>query len=165
MSSGVASAGTKLSLGIGSVRDLGNDFDAIFESEGYSSAKLAVGYRFGQFTIEGSLFGSEVQAKAEWKTTSLGAEVKYNIPIISRLEGVVHGGLHKTWFGKDRGASTHDGKGTLLGLGLEYGFALKPLASASVWLDYTRQGMKLDGEGFDVDGSIGVLLLGVSVGL
>ena len=164
----LAHADTYVLAGIGKVPDVGGDFDKLFGGEDRSSAKLGVGYRFGKIAIEGSVFGANLTNRnaqpIEYGTTSMGAEVKYFIPITGNLEGAVHGGLHKTWFGTERGASTHDGTGTLLGLGLQYGFRL-PIGSAAVWLDYTRQGMKLQSQSYDISGSVGTMMLGLSIGI
>jgi hypothetical protein len=163
-----ASAGAELYLGYGTVQDLGHDFDKYYVTDGSSSLKLGVGYRWGQITIEGALSGANFPRRdVELKTTSLEVQGKYSIPIYKGLEGNFHGGLHKTWFGLERGDSTHDGVGTLVGLGLQYNFVVpwKPVKTGGVWLDYTRHGMTLEGGSYAIEGSFGVLMLGISAGL
>jgi len=168
-----AFAGGYLSLGVGSDAEIGGDLGGMYDAQGRDTARLAIGQRTGPIAIEASVFGTGLNtaagAESDSDAISLGVGLKYYFGITGPIEGYGHGGLTKTWLGADKsvgGGADMEGRGYLLGAGLQYSFRLMPLGEAAIWLDYTRQSMSLhDSDLATVDGNVNMLTVGVSVGL
>jgi hypothetical protein len=168
-----ARAGGYVAVGLGPGADLGGDLKANFSGQGHSSGRLALGQRIGPFALEASLFGSDLTgtsaltAGPDYSTVSIGVGGKFYIPLATRLEGYLRGGLDKTWVvsrGGDLGLG-YSGRGYSLGGGLQLNFSPIPIVDVAVFADYGRQFLTVRDDGSPtLDGEIGILSLGVAVG-
>lgn len=159
--------------GIGSDSSISGELGSHFQTnDKASSSRVIIGQRFGALALEASLFGSQLHGTSamvgsdDYATISLGVDLKYHLGLIGGLEAYGKLGLNKTWLSgpaKTEGAG-YEGRGKALGLGLQYTFDL-PLASVSLWADYTVQRTKLrDGERQNLDGELAMANFGVSLG-
>lgn len=173
VSAGTAQADGYVGVGIGSDSALGGDLNQHFSTDDdTSSRRIVIGQRFGFVALEASLFGSELLGDSalvgnnEYSTVSLGVDLKFHLGLILGLEAYGKLGLNKTWLSgpAETDAWDYSGRGNALGLGLQYTFDL-PLASISLWADYTVQRTELrDSDRQALDGELAMGNLGVSLG-
>jgi hypothetical protein len=168
ITSGVASAGTYLGLGVGpSVAANGNN-DTL-QGDGRAWHGL-VGYRFGHLSLEGGFteYGLAIdgtkQSNSTYDGTELSASLKYSIPLSAGFEAFGRGGLQHTGISNDSGAHDVSGNGVLLGLGVEYRLNFV-LADASIFLDYTYSKANVTGDRDNYDFSTRIWTLGLTVGI
>lgn len=167
-----AYAGGYVGVGIGSDGDLGGSISNHFSTdEDASTSRILLGQRFGALALEASLFGSQLHGASsyapsgDYSTLSLGVDLKYHIGLVGGLEAYGKIGLNKTWLDSSEHSDwNYEGRGTELGLGLQYSFDL-PITEVGLWLDYSRQTTELrDGVRQSLDGEISMLNLGISLG-
>ena len=165
-SSGVASAGGYIGLGIGTGPNLSTSDDARVESDG-RSARLMLGYSFNRFSIEGAVGGYDMAM--QFDTSLYPVEVrqgsisgKYNLPLSDGFEAFGRIGLNKTWFSMEDSRFDADGSGIILGAGMAY--RIRGLSGASIWLDYTYSRAALDGELTKTDLNAAMWTLGATIG-
>lgn len=164
-----AFAGGYFSLGIGDDATLHGDLAQRFDTDSDTShARLAIGQRTGPIAIEASMFGTGLRgANGDYRTVSLGVDVKYFHGLGGNFELFGKGGLNKTWLqGTDDQGGEASGRGKLLGFGVQYRFTTGVLGEAAVWLDLSRQFVELsDDQTGTLDGAIDMMNIGLSVGL
>lgn len=176
---GAASAGGYVGLGFGSDAHISGDMGEHFDADGESSGKFLLGQRLGNFAIEASFFGTDMNGISSltrfsgtdsYTSSSVGIDVKYHFGLLGPIEGYVRGGLNKTWIGAAAGEETildYSGRGMNLGGGAQYRFGIVPGWDAGVFLDYNHQTIELtdpDRPWIDTEGAIGTLSIGVTVG-
>ena len=168
-----ALAGGYVGAGIGSEASISGDLSGHFDTDEASSGRIVIGHRMGALALEASLFGSDLVGisdftgrDTEFSTLSLGVDLKYHLGLVGGLELYGKIGLNKTWLRAPdaRDDLDYSGRGHALGAGLQYTFPL-PVTEISLWLDYTRQTTELrDSTRRPLDGDLGMLGFGVSVG-
>lgn len=164
--------GGYVSGGLGGGAGLDGNISTEFHTEDSNSARFSLGQRVGPVALEASLYGAGMIGRdswagngAEYDTLSLGVDLKYFFGVAGPLELYPKIGLNKTWLMEPSG-SRHDYEGTGwdLGAGVQFTFDT-PSTMVAAWLDYTHQRTDLrDGTKRDLDGQVGMLTLGVSVG-
>jgi hypothetical protein len=165
--SGVASAGGYLGLGLGTSPSVSGD-SGEFDSAG-RSARLIGGFHFGRFGVEGSIGGFDAQEKlqASWypsKVYLASISGKYNLPLSDGFEAYGRVGLQRTWFSiENDDRFDASGNGLIAGVGMEYKLDLKATA-ASIWLDYQYSRASLDGELTKSSLSARMWTIGFSIG-
>jgi hypothetical protein len=174
LGAGEALADGYIGAGIGAGGELSGDISDHFTTdEDSSSSRILVGERFGALAIEGSLFGSQLRGasgfsgEGDFTTISLGVDLKYYIGLVGGFEGYGKIGINKTWLSGPAATDdwSYEGRGQEIGVGLQYNINL-PLTQVGLWLDYTAQQTDLrdSGETQDLDGSLSMLNVGVSLG-
>jgi hypothetical protein len=151
VSSGVASAGGYIGLGIGTGPSLSTSNDDRVEADG-RSARLMLGYRFGRISVEGAVNGYDMAFGIQ--TSLYSSEVrqgsisgKYNHPLADGFEAFGRLGYSKTWFSlKDDDRFDAAGTGIIFGAGIEYRLKLGLAGGASLWFDYQYSRAALDGD-------------------
>src|SRR5262245_42411492 len=169
-SSGVASAGGYIGLGIGTSPAVSDSTDrAVANSR---SAKLLVGTRMGRIALEGGFGGFDVlfqddrQLLRPWGTAyNLTAALKASLPLGNNFEAFGRVGLEHAWVSSDDGVTRDEsGNGFLLGAGAEYKLDVG-LSAASIWIDYQLNRTSLDGDNSHRDITARMWTLGFSVGI
>lgn len=165
-SSGAASAGGYIGLGIGTGPNLSTSDDARIESDG-RSARLMLGYRINRFSIEGAVGGYDVVTQIDRgfypiKIRQGSISGKYNLPISDGFEAFGRIGLNKTWWSMDDSRFDADGTGIILGAGMAY--QIRGLSGASIWLDYQYSRAGLEGELTKTDLNAAMWTLGATIG-
>jgi hypothetical protein len=164
LSGGVAHADSYVSLGTGNA-SLGGDLDAGIDDSDASALRLGIGQRFGPLALEanvaGTDFGKDAAGRDVGGTTTIGVDLKYHVGLIGPLEGYGKLGLNKTWLRSSQ--LDHVGTGHNLGIGLQWRFRL-PITSAALWADYTHHSTELVGDGQALEGSVGIAMIGASIG-
>jgi hypothetical protein len=174
---GAASAGTYLGLGIGPDANVGGISDI---QSGGRSGRLLGGYTFsglpvGTLSIEGSVTGQSLlytnNIRGEFDAKELGIAAKYAYPLGYNFEVFGKLGAHHSWLthsdpGKYGDSYDRSGSGILLGLGAEYRFKLGPTRGVSLFVDYTHYKASFEGTKYMNEGaSLGMWMLGFTVGL
>ena len=174
---GAASAGTYLGLGIGPDANVSGTESL---DSGGRSARLLGGYSFagiqvGRLAVEASITGQTLaylnNARGLFDAKELGLAAKYNFPIGYNFEVFGKAGVHHTWLShkaSDHYGSVYDvsGSGLMGGLGVEYRFTAGPIKAGSLFLDYTHYRATLEGDTAMYDGTgVGMFMLGFTVGL
>ncbi len=130
--------------------------------------RIVLGTRSDNVSVEGVFFGTDFEDRADGtvgSTLSLGVDVKLHVPLLPKLEGYVRGGINDTWIGGASSLSDYSGRGYDYGLGAEYrvaGGRLLPV-EVTLWVDWNRQILSLDGPGADLSGGITMINVGVFV--
>jgi hypothetical protein len=154
-------------LGIGPKAGTGGDLGDSADGDS-RSARFGLGQRIGPVALEGSIFGADLigsggrgfAAGREYWTLSLGLDLKAFFTIVGPIELFGKAGLNQTWVqGNDL-----DGTGWDLGAGAQFVLDM-PLGYAAIWADFTHQSMGLGDGARDFDGSLNMLMVGVSLGL
>ncbi len=171
--SSVAHAGGYLGLGIGTSPSVGSDKDQ-FEADG-RSARLLLGSRFGQVSVEGGIggFGILQVNSPHPGLNPLGTmyqaslAVKASLPLSDGFEVFGKAGVAHTWLSASDKDPTFDadGNGLLLGGGAEYRFKPSMVGSAPIFIDYQFNKTGLTGDRFDTSASYRMWTLGFSVGI
>ena len=172
-SSGVASAGGYIGLGIGTGPSLSTSNDDTVESDG-RSARLMLGYRFGRFAIEGAAGGYDMAMQLQGGASLYGAEVrqgsisgKFTLPLADGFGAFGRLGLNKTWFSlssTDRFDAS--GSGVIVGAGIEYRLDVALAGGLSLWFDYQYSRAALSGDEplVKMDLNAGLWTLGATIG-
>jgi Outer membrane protein beta-barrel domain len=167
-SSGMASAGVYLGLGVGT-----NGFEDsahIFQTDG-RALRLFGGFRFpnlsfGAFSVEGGLEGYDLfnghSDSKGYTTTDFFAAGKFSLPLGSDFDAYARLGLQRTSLS---GSGDFAGSGYLAGAGIEFHINTQ-VVSGSLFVDFTRNGQTLSGnDGHSVvDSSVDRWMLGLTVG-
>jgi len=128
-------------LGVGPGARLGGDFGTLFNSDGEVGGRFFAGYRFGPWSVEGSLFGTDMYRPADpystYSTTSFGLSGKYNLELGHSIELYVRLGLdHTSLNAPGRADGTAGTYHDFSGIGLDYGTGVQwlshPLGSGRV---------------------------------
>lgn len=176
---GAASAGTYLGLGIGSDANIGS---VVYLDAGGRSARLLGGYSFtglkvGSLSVEASLTGQSLVFHdprvhpSTMDAKQIGIAAKYNYPLGYNFEALGKAGLHHSWISHsepDIYGTSFDvsGSGIMIGAGFEYRVSAGPIKAGSLFVDYTYYRASLDGESRMHEGaSIGMWMMGFTVGL
>jgi hypothetical protein len=166
-SSGVASAGGYLGLGVGTgpaASSSGGDL----ESDG-RSGRLLFGFKTGKLAVEGAVSGWDMQFMTGRLQTPIGGTVdawqasvaaKLSLPLSDGFEAFGRLGVHRTWLNRDDAYVEVAGNGYLLGAGIEYRFGI-----ASVWMDYQYSAADVEGQLGEFDFSARMWTLGLSIGI
>ena len=158
-SSGVASAGTYLGLGIGT----GPEFDSDtveFESQG-RSGRAILGSRWSKLSVEGSLGKYSLMNAEGYQASAAG---KLNFPLGSGFEVFGKLGAQHTWVRTDDPMYDASGNGYLVGGGFEYRLNLG-IGATSIWVDYQYSHADLESERKNYDLGSRMWTLGLSVGI
>ena len=164
--------GGYVSGGYGGGAGLDGTISSSFTTHDSNSARFSLGQRVGPVALEASLFGAGLIGSgdfvgngAEYDTLSVGVDLKYYFTLVGPLELYPKVGLNKTWLMAPAGSRhDYDGTGWDLGGGVQFTFDT-PATMLAAWLDYTHQRTDLRDPGKrDLDGQVGMLTLGVSLG-
>lgn len=136
VSSGVASAGGYIGLGIGTGPAISEDTEAGgIESDG-RSARLSGGYRVGRLSVEGALGGFDARFNRDSvRLYQLSISGKFNLPLSDGFEAFGRLGIQRTSLNHDNPDIDATGTGLILGVGMEY---VLPVAvtRVSIWVDH-----------------------------
>ena len=173
VSSGVASAGGYIGLGIGTGPAASTDgkvFDRDLDltSDGRSYRVLG-GSRFGRFAIEGA-FGkfdmfSEGLVEA-FDVYQVQVSGKFTLPLDPHFGAFGRLGVNKLWFKNsgDRSDTNVDGSGLVAGAGFEYKFDVVA-TSGTIFVEYQYSAADLSGERDDWgSSSVRMWTLGATIG-
>jgi hypothetical protein len=162
-----AHASSYFLLGIGPKAGAGGRLgDAV---DGDSRAlRFGVGQRVGPIGLEGSVFGADLVGngngnfalRREYSTLSAAADLKGFFPVLGPIEIFGKAGLNYTWVN----GNDYSGAGWDLGFGAQFVLEM-PLGYAAVWADYTYQNLGLSDDQRDIDGSLDMLMVGISLGM
>ncbi|MDQ3363992.1 MAG: porin family protein [Myxococcota bacterium] len=163
-SSGVASAGGYIGLGVGT----GPSLDAgtgEMDSVG-RSGRLVLGSRLSRLSIEGALTGFDMQWSNTGKTDVYQGSVsaKLNLPLGDGFEPYGRLGVQRTWLSTEDERYDMAGNGLVFGAGIEYRFSAG-IGAASLWLDYQYSNTELDSDYGDFDLSARMWTVGISIGI
>ena len=169
----LADDGFYVGIGGGSNAKVSDGLGDAYSSKNHKAHRFVLGRRMGPWAIEANVVGTDLTdlnrpvGNDKFGTASLGAALKYYLPITSSLELYVRGGLNETWLGErvSVGADhAFQGRGYDYGTGVQYAFRLGQ-AQAALWLDLNSQAFRLHKDGQDsIDGKVQMLTLGVSIG-
>jgi hypothetical protein len=162
-----ASAGTYLGLGFGTDPAVNDQFrmSTTASPEGRSLRGL-VGFRFGNFAIEGTLngFGVRLPTFGAQRVYQASVAAKLSVPLANNFEAFGRGGLERTWLNIGDERYDYMGDGYLLGAGFEFRLNAV-LANASLFVDYTIHQATLLSPTQEVDASSRMWALGFTVGI
>ena len=164
-SSGAASAGTSLGLGIGTGPGLDSD-KLDLEADGRSKRGL-LGFRFGNFAVEGAVggFDSLRMDGVPYDAYQASASGKVNITLGNNFEAFGRLGVHRTWLNPEgKPQNNAVGNGWLAGGGFEYRVNLG-VSQGSIWVDYQRTEATLAVGNGTFELTTGMWTLGLSVGI
>ncbi|HRC58670.1 MAG TPA: hypothetical protein PKU97_22260 [Kofleriaceae bacterium] len=159
-----AAAGPYLGLGVGTAPALGEQMQTFAPAS--RSGRLELGQRLGPLAIEGAVGGFElVTARAqEVRSVSLSGGGKLFFNLQGQLDAFLRGGVERTWITAAADASGYSGDGVYLGGGAELRLAL-PVGATSLWIDYSRHQSTLRSGTAELEASLGMWTVGLSVGL
>ncbi len=169
MSSGVASAGGYVGLGIGTAPAISTGTDADESPDG-RSARLLLGSRFGQFSVEGALGGFDTvmldsRGAIAYDVYQASIAAKLSLPLGNNFEAFGRVGLHQSWWTAERPEHEVGGSGLLFGAGFEYRIKAV-LGQGSLFVDYQYSSADLTGERSTLgDTSVRMWTLGLTVGI
>ncbi|MEO6775395.1 MAG: outer membrane beta-barrel protein [Kofleriaceae bacterium] len=162
-----ATAGTYLGVGIGTGASVGDSANRSYKADG-RSARVALGYRIGPFSIEGMFSGYGYQVAngpgtglTDSRSVQLAA--KYNFALADHFELFGRLGLLRTDLtARDTGASI-EGDGYTASVGVEYRLDLA-LTGLGLYMDWTRNQASFDNaDGSKVDQSASMWTLGANL--
>lgn len=170
-SSGVASAGVYIGLGIGTGPSLSRSDDRAVESDG-RSARLMLGYRFGRFAIEGAVGGYDLAMQFEPNGSLYGSTIrqgsisgKYGLSLGDGFEAFGRIGFNKSWFAlNDNDRFDASGTGIIVAAGIEYRLNVALAGGVSLWVDYQYSRAALEGDLLETDLNAGLWTLGATIG-
>jgi hypothetical protein len=163
----VANASSYFLLGIGPKPGAGGDLGDLVDGD-TRSARFGVGQRVGPVGLEGSVFGADLVGVNgygfargnEYSTLSVAADLKGFFPVLGPIEIFGKAGLNYTWVN----GNDYSGAGWDLGGGAQFVLDF-PMGYAAVWVDYTYQRLTLSDDPREVDGSLNMLMVGISLGM
>jgi hypothetical protein len=167
-SSGVASAGVFVGLGVGPAPAESDSLAASKDAAGRSLRGI-LGWRMGAFAVEGSYSGYELGSadREAYDVRQAAIAGKYNFGLGDGFSVFPKLGLQHTSL--DHGDADADGlpasgSGWLIGVGAEYTFKVAT-TSASIFVEYQYSSAELDPEvGAPIDFSSRVWTLGATIG-
>jgi opacity protein-like surface antigen len=130
--------------------------------------RIVVGGRSDNLSVEGVVFGTDFSDRLEGgtgSTLSLGVDVKLHTPLLLGLEGYLRGGINKTHISGSTALTDASGRGYDWGAGVEYRVVsgiVFPI-EVTLWLDWNRQVLTLEGPEGDLPGEITMINVGVFV--
>lgn len=164
--SSTASAGGYLGLSLGTQPGINGDFETRIGEPSGRSLRGLVGLRFGNLSLEGALNGFDVVAPRFGERTAyqLSGALKLNVPLGHDFELFGRGGIERTRLTLASNGFDFTGDGFLVSGGVEYRLNAV-LANASIFVDYTVHHATLTSARFDVDDTLRIWSLGLTVGL
>lgn len=157
-------------MGAGTALSVEGDLEAKYGSTGQVAGRFIGGKRIGAFAVEGGFFGTdltEVNTSSTASTFSLGLALKGFVPLGESVEGYAKAGLSKTWLVQTLGNEDgYDGRSYEWGFGVQY-TVRTPVLQIGIFLDYTRQTMRLYGgenPRDPMDGRLGMVTFGFALG-
>jgi hypothetical protein len=158
-STGIASAGGYIGLGIGTApaidmdgHDTANEGIRDAQPDG-RSGRLLGGFRFGRFAIEGAVGGFDARlpdGNYPYKAYQAQLSGKFTLPLDDHFGAFGRLGLNKLWFNNDAGRTDLDvsGSGVVVGAGFEYRFDAG-LAGGSIFVEYQYSRADVSGDVYD----------------
>jgi hypothetical protein len=161
LSTGLASAETYLSIGVGRQATVDGSIEMANGDGHLIGGRLMLGDRFGSLAVEGGVFGTQLHdTDTDNRLLSAGIELKYLIGLFPQVEGYAKAGANYSWLQASGAGTLDSGEGYLLGGGLQ--ISLSPASGrTALWLDYTHHGVNLDLG----SGAISSVTAGLSFGL
>jgi hypothetical protein len=162
-----ANAGTYIGIGVGNGASVSDSVNNVYKADG-RSARFALGYRIGPFSIEGmySGFGYQVQngpgtGLTDSRTIQLAA--KYNYALADHFELYGRLGLLRTDLTSQANGASLEGDGYTGSLGVEYRLDLL-VTGFGVYVDWTRnQATFTTDSGVQYDQSASMWTLGANL--
>ena len=162
-----AHASSYFLLGIGPRPGAGGELGDVVDGDS-RSVRFGAGQRIGPIGLEGTAFGADLVGTGgdgftrgrEYSTLSVAGDLKGFFPVLGPIEIFGKAGLNYTWVN----GNDYSGSGWDLGGGAQFVLEL-PLGYAAVWVDYTYQNLGLSDDTRDIDGSLDMVMVGVSLGL
>jgi hypothetical protein len=139
-----AHAGIYAGVGVGTGADVSDSINTKYTADG-RSARLALGYRIGPFSIEGAYsgYGLEVDNAGLYDSRSLQLAGKYNLELGSKFEAYGRLGFLRTDLNSRDGSNVDlSGTGYTLSLGMEYRIDLIA-TGLGIYMDWTRNSANL----------------------
>ncbi|HET9990758.1 MAG TPA: outer membrane beta-barrel protein [Kofleriaceae bacterium] len=162
-----ANAGTYIGVGVGTGASVGDSLNNSYKADG-RSARLALGYRIGPFSIEGMYSGygymlANGPGTGLFDSRTLQLAAKYNFALADHFELYGRLGLLRTDLtARDTGADSQ-GTGYTGSLGVEYRLDLL-VTGFGVYMDWTRNQATFDnGNGTQLDQSASMWTLGANL--
>jgi hypothetical protein len=169
VSSGVASAGGYIGLGIGTGPAVDADVENDLTPDG-RSGRLILGHRFGRFAVEGAVGKFDVMLSDNggggpiYETYQAQVSGKYSLPLGDGFEAFGRLGLHKQWFSNEQERLDVEGTGLLLAAGFEYRFKAA-IGGFSIFVDYQYSRADLTGDTYELgETSTRMWTLGATIG-
>jgi hypothetical protein len=163
-----ANAGTYLGLGIGTGASVSDSSNASYKADG-RSARIALGYRFGWFSIEGMYSGygyllDNGPGTGLFDSRSVQVAGKFNLALADRFELYGRLGFLRTDLTARDTGDSREGDGYTASVGVEYRLNLVA-TDVSIYVDATHNQASFDsGDGIQVDQSAGMWTLGANIG-
>ena len=163
-----AHAGVYAGLGIGTGANVSDSNNTSYAADG-RSARLALGYRIGPFSVEGAYsgFGLQLDNAGLYDSRSLQLAGKYNLALGSKFEAYGRLGFLRTDLNaRDVSNSNASGTGYTMSLGMEYRIDLVA-TGLGIFMDWTRNSASLtyDSTAKFGDQTASMWTLGVNVDL
>jgi hypothetical protein len=133
-----ASAGTYIGVGVGTGANVSDQINTQYTADG-RSARAALGYRIGPFSVEGAYSGyGLVTDSGQYDSRSLQIAGKYNLALGDKFEIFGRLGLLRTDLNSHLGNNSNgSGDGYTLSLGIEYRIDVVA-AGLGIFVDWTR---------------------------
>jgi hypothetical protein len=134
-----AHAGIYAGVGVGTGADVSDSINTKYTADG-RSARLALGYRIGPFSIEGAYsgYGLQVDNAGLYDSRSLQLAGKYNLELGSKFEAYGRLGFLRTDLNSRDGSNVDlSGTGYTFSLGMEYRIDLIA-TGLGIYIDWTR---------------------------
>ena len=171
-SSGVASAGGYIGLGIGTAPAVNGDNLESYRADTHEdgrSGRILGGFRFGRFAVEGAIskFDFVYDDGNLYDMTAYQAQVagKFTLPLQDGFGVFGKLGLQKQWFENDRTDVDLDVSGTGIVAGVGAEFRLPTVVDVSLFVDYQYSRMGIANDTIDFGStSVRVWTLGATIG-
>lgn len=154
-SSGAATAGGYVGLGLGTGPAVNSDQLSDRLVEDGRSGRLILGHRFGRIAFEGAVGKFDLALSIPNSRATVPYDVyqaqlsgKYNLPLGDGFEAFGRIGLHKQWFTTDTSELEASGTGLVLGAGFEYRFGTG-IGGMSLFVDYQYSRADMSGDQLD----------------
>lgn len=163
-----ANAGTYIGLGVGNGASLSDSVNNSYKADG-RSARLALGYRFGWFSLEGMYSGYGYQVangpgSGLVDSRSLQIAGKFSLSLADHFELYGRLGLLRTDLSpRDSSAASSEGDGYTASVGVEYRLDLL-LTGFGIYMDATHNQVTFTkDDGTQLDQSAGMWTLGANL--
>ncbi|CAN5521788.1 hypothetical protein BH11MYX1_BH11MYX1_23330 [soil metagenome] len=169
LSTGPASAGTYIGLGVGTSANLSDSVNTSYRADG-RSARGVLGYRIGAVSLEGMYSGfgyvtANTVGTGQVDSRSLQIAGKYSYALGDNFEVFGRLGLLRTDLTARDTETTTTGTGYTFSVGVEYRVDLL-LTGFGLYVDYTRNQASFDtADGAQVDQSAAMWTAGVNLAL
>ncbi|MDQ3334731.1 MAG: porin family protein [Myxococcota bacterium] len=151
VSSGIASAGTYIGLGVGTGPSVSPDeLENDLVNDG-RSGRLILGHRLGRFAVEGAVGKYDLVLSDNggggplYEVYQAQVSGKFSLPLGDGFEAFGRLGLHKQWFNSERSDFDTSGSGWLIGAGFEYRFKTG-IGGFSLFVDYQYSRADVSGD-------------------